>query len=180
MPEAETLDIAASAIALGDDPLRFFLAEHQRHRQFCRVLNETASTKVFDEPRLRRIIAFLRHDMALHFTDEEQDLFPLLRLRATPEDDIDLVLERLSAEHGTDLDVARNVRAALEACIASRQAPGLQPDVKRALEDMASKELQHLALENAVVLPIARLRLTANDLTEMASRLAARRTPKSP
>ncbi|MFN3467316.1 MAG: PCRF domain-containing protein, partial [Candidatus Brocadiales bacterium] len=37
------------------------------------------------------------------------------------------------------------------------------------------KELQHLALENAVVLPIARLRLTAKDLQAMSRRLAARR-----
>ena len=41
--------------------------------------------------------------------------------------------------------------------------------------DVLRRDLRHLALENAVVLPIARLRLSAEDLLALSRRLAARR-----
>jgi len=156
-------------------PLDWFFAEHYRHRQFCRLMNEVAAAHVFDEERVAGLVQFLRQDLAVHIIDEEQDLFPLLRRRAEPEDAVEHVLGRLSVEHKADAEQARQLRACLEACLAARRAPGMDPSARKALQAFAAQELHHLALENAVVLPIARLRLTPKDLEGMSRRLAARR-----
>lgn len=156
-------------------PLDWFFAEHYRHRQFCRLLSDAAEAHVFDGPRLERLLGFMRRDLALHIVDEEEDLFPLLRRRALAEDNIDTVLGQLAAEHRADADQARMVQAHLEACLESRSAPGLDPEARKAMQNLAKHEFRHLALENAVVLPIARLRLTEDDLAAMGRRLAARR-----
>jgi iron-sulfur cluster repair protein YtfE (RIC family) len=157
------------------EPLEWYFAEHYRHRQFCRLVATVAAAHVFDGARITAVLEFIRNDLALHIIDEEEDLFPLLRRRALPEDDIEGALGRLAAEHKADAVCAQTVREHLEACLASRSAPGMNTAARRALQDFASQELRHLALENAVVLPIARLRLTEDDLRAMSRRLAARR-----
>src|SRR5690606_3657521 len=128
-----------------------------------------------DGRRVTRLVEFLRNDLPLHIIDEEQDLFPLLRRRVLPEDEVETVLGRLSAEHRADAAQGREVRALLEDALERQAAPGMDPAARKALRGFASQELQHLALENAVVLPIARLRLTAKDLAGLGRRLAARR-----
>lgn len=157
------------------DPLDWFFAEHYRQRQFYRLVNDVAAANVFDGGRMTRLLDFLRHDLALHVIDEEEDLFPLLRRRALPEDEVEQVLDLLSTEHRSDMTQAQTLRVHLEACLLDRKAPGLEPGVRKIMQDFATQALRHLALENAVVLPIARLRLSADDLADMARRLAARR-----
>jgi len=161
--------------ALMAEPLEWFFAEHFRHRQFCRLVQETAAAHVFDGERLTRLLEFLRNELALHIIDEEEDLFPLLRRRAQPEDDIERVLGLLSAEHRADAALADVVRGHVDACLEARTAPGMVPAARKAMQDFADQELRHLALENAVVLPMARMRLTPADLRSMSRRIAARR-----
>jgi hemerythrin-like domain-containing protein len=156
-------------------PLDWFTAEHYRHRQFCALMHELAESQGFEPEALSAAIAFLRHELGRHVSEEEEDLFPLLRSRALPEDDIEAVLERLSGEHDGDRAFAHSVRAHLERCLETRTPPGLDPSVALALGAFASQELRHLALENAVVLPLARLRLRPEDLEALARTLAGRR-----
>lgn len=157
------------------EPLDWFFAEHFRHRQFCRLMNEVAAAHVFDGERITRLVEFLRNDLPLHIIDEEQDLFPLLRRRVLPEDEVEQALGMLSAEHKADAMAAQQVRDCLEACLARQAAPGMDPVSRKVLQGFATQELRHLALENAVILPIARLRLSPQDLESMSRRLAARR-----
>lgn len=157
------------------EPLEWFFAEHFRHRLFCRLINEVAAAHVFDGERVTKLVEFLKNDLPIHIIDEEQDLFPLLRRRALPEDEVEKVLGLLSAEHKADAAKAQTVRTHLETALQGQTAPGMEPASRKALEDFASQELRHLALENAVVLPIARRRLTARDLRSLSRRLAARR-----
>ena len=156
-------------------PLDWFQAEHHRHRQFCALMHELAASAVFEAEPIRELIDFLRDELGRHLTDEEEDLFPLLRQRALPEDDVDQVLSRLYAEHKGDLVHGQALRTHLERCRETRTAPGLDPAASLALDAFASQELRHLALENAVVLPLARLRLTTKDLKGLSRGLAARR-----
>lgn len=166
---AETPDLLLS------DPIAWFFAEHHRHRQFCDLMQRTSMVTTYDEVVLSWLLDFVAHELALHVLDEEEDLFPLMRARAQPEDDLDKVLGRLSGEHAKDLTRAAAVRRHLEACL-RQQVPISRNNVRRrALESFAIHERGHLALENAVVLPIARLRLTERDLVELSSRLASRR-----
>jgi len=175
MHSAPPADIEEIPRELLHEPLDWFFAEHYRHRQLCRMIEEVAASPTFNAGRISQIIDFIRYDLALHIIDEEEDLFPLLRRRALPEDEIENVLGRLSAEHRTDATQSQVVRERLEAALIAQRAPALDPEVKSVLLTFARHELRHLALENAVVLPIARLRLTAADLAALSRRLAARR-----
>ncbi|TAJ70282.1 MAG: hemerythrin domain-containing protein [Phenylobacterium sp.] len=167
--------VAETPDDLLSDPIAWLFAEHHRHRQFCDLMQRTSMATNYDEALLSWLLDFVVHELALHVLDEEEDLFPLMRARAQPEDDLDKVLTRLSGEHAKDLTRAAAVRRHLETCL-RQQAPISRSNVRRrALESFAVQERSHLALENAVVLPIARLRLTERDLVELSNRLATRR-----
>lgn len=157
------------------DPLAWFYAEHLRHRQFCDLMQRTSMATTYDGEALSWLLDFVVHELALHVLDEEEDLFPLMRIRAQPEDDLDKVLSRLSREHAKDLTRAAAVGRHLETCLRARVPISRNNVRRRALESFAIHERSHLALENAVVLPIARLRLTERDLFELSGRLATRR-----
>jgi hemerythrin-like domain-containing protein len=157
------------------DPIAWFFAEHQRHRQFCDVMQRAAMETTYDEVLIRWLLDFVIYDMALHVLDEEEDLFPLMRTRAQPEDKLDNVLGRLQDEHAKDLTAAAAVRQHLETCLRQQVPIGRNNVRRRALESFATQERGHLALENAVVLPLARLRLTERDLLYLSNRLATRR-----
>lgn len=167
--------VAETPEDLLSDPIAWFFAEHQRHRQFCDLMQRTSMAATYDEEVLRWLLDFVVHELALHVLDEEEDLFPLMRGRAEPEDELDKVLKRLSGEHAKDLTRAAAVRQHLETCLRQRVPISRNNVRRRALESFAVQERSHLALENAVVLPIARLRLTERDLVELSSRLATRR-----
>ena len=70
---------------------------------------------------------------------------------------------------------ASQVSDLLKTCLLKETAPGLDPARRKILSEFASQERRHLGLENAVILPIARLRLDADDLATLGRRLAARR-----
>lgn len=156
-------------------PLDFFFAEHFRHRQLCGLIDHLSTATFFDPGPIAEVVDFLRFEAPIHIIDEEEDLFPLLRRRCLAEDEVEGVLGVLSAEHKADGVLGKVVRTYLECCLATRAAPGATLEGRRDLAAFATQERRHLALENAVVLPIARQRLTAEDLAGLARRLAARR-----
>ena len=157
------------------NPLDFLFAEHFRHRELCNLLEELALATRQEALLTREIIAFLSHDMALHVQDEELDLFPLLRLRSTPEDGIERVLSALTAEHAGDRYLASVVVAGLQRALAEARPIAAQADLREAMIDLARNERRHLALENAIVLPLARRRLAESDFAELAARMLRRR-----
>jgi iron-sulfur cluster repair protein YtfE (RIC family) len=180
---APRLTLVREVEALPEDlirePLAFLFAEHWRHRQYCRALSEVAQLAAVAPRLLRQMAAFLRVDMGLHVEDEEQDFFPLLRARAEPGDDLDRVLGILSADHDTDRALARAIITGLEeaakACTGPAAISGLPEDIAR----FVTHQMRHIALENAVVLPIARLRLDAADRDGLAEALKARRAARA-
>jgi hemerythrin-like domain-containing protein len=161
--------------ALLEDPLDWFFAEHYRHRQACSLMEHVAQAMEFDEAAIRGLLDFVQDEMALHLVDEDEDLFPLLRRRALPEDDIERILGLLSADHRQDRRQATLLAHVLQAALDGGQAPGADPAGREALTTFAKHERRHLALENAIVLPIARQRLSASDLADLSQRLGARR-----
>lgn len=157
------------------DPLGFLFAEHHRHRQLCRVLQHLADSQVFEGALIAAADDYLRRDLALHVSDEEEDLFPLLRRRCPPEDEIDRIIRRLSADHAEDHSLAQAVRMFFARALEERRAVGAYPGARVVLRRFADQERAHLALENAVVMPIARARLDAADRKGLARRFARRR-----
>jgi iron-sulfur cluster repair protein YtfE (RIC family) len=141
----------------------------------CKVLEYLAVAPSFDAGLIASTDDFIRYDLALHVIDEEEDLFPLLRRRCSEEDDIEDVLGRLSADHALDQELARVVRTLFAQSLEGRVAPSALTGGPRALLQLARQEKSHMALENAVVMPLARRRLTPDDLEALSLRLAARR-----
>ena len=155
-------------------PLDYILADHLRQRVLCVLCDSIAIDASLDVEAVSEVVDYLSNDMVVHVIDEEQDLFPLLRRRADPEDDIESVLGRLSGEHAHDETLAREIITGLRDALAS---PGdtLSARLILSLKQFAHGQRQHLALENATVMPLAKVRLTGKDLKELSGRMAARR-----
>lgn len=157
------------------EPLSWLFAEHYRHRQLCALIERIGTASVVLRDEMGEALAFLRHDLPLHVIDEEDDLFPLLRRRCGPEDELGRTLGILSADHRKDMDAAAILTALMEEALRTGRPPGGDLEARRRFVDFANQERRHIALENAIVLPIARLRLTPDDLAGLSRRLAARR-----
>ena len=171
----DNLEIEDLPPTLMTAPLDWLAAEHQRHRQFCLLLSGFASARAFDAEQARKLLAFMAKEFAFHVAEEEEDLFPLLQRRALREDNIEAALSRLVAEHRAEAAQAEKIQVFLKNALESRTAPALDPAAVVALSEFASSKLRHLALENAVILPIARLRLSGRDLAVLGRQIATRR-----
>jgi hypothetical protein len=170
-------DIAAlrpPRFALLEEPLEYILADHFRQRSLCAALQRFAAAGFALRAEADAVVGFMEMDLHLHHEDEEKDLFPRLRRRALPEDDLGVALARLSDDHRRGLQMASDIVAALAASPAeSRQR--LTPQACDLMRAYAASEHRHLAVENAVVLTIARIRLTRGDLKAMSRAMKSRR-----
>lgn len=153
-------------------PLDYLLADHFRQRTLCRMIDQIANAQERDDACIAAVLRFLSEDFGPHMLDEEEDLFPLLRRRAEPEDQIDDVLGALSQEHTTDGLDADAIKKGLAEVDAEGQ---FTPVFRDLLHRFAANEKRHLIVENAIVLPLARVRLKASDLRQLGRRMAARR-----
>lgn len=162
--------------AIVSDPLLFLDMECDRLRLGCVLIDKLARRGDGDPQLLPTLITFIRVQVPMHLDDESEDLFPLLRLRARRDDDIAAMLGKLSADHPL-------IRARL--ALLAPLLEGFWADQDRAtplsseLAAAAAQIRQHLALLNAVVLPIARLRLIPQDLMALSQAMISRRAAKS-
>jgi iron-sulfur cluster repair protein YtfE (RIC family) len=157
------------------DPLAFLTAEHGRHRLLCDTLLAADSAAAIEPADARSLVELLTYDLALHVIDEEEDLFPLLRRRGLPEDEIETVLGELSGEHADEQKIAHEIVAGLRHALAKGWATTAVAGLHEHLRGLARVERWHLAREDAVVLPIARRRLGPDDQADLGQRMAARR-----
>ena len=157
-------------------PIEFVLADHDRQRVQFAALERLAND--LDAPDARAIAAaileFLETKLPLHVQDEERDLFPLLRRRAEPDDGFDVLLGLLQDEHAVNEEYYRDVLGPLRT-----MAGGGKPARPEAFAAQARAfsifERRHLAWENDAILPLARKRLTPEDLRTLGQKMAARR-----
>lgn len=179
MPAAIIRDLDEDAIGTLDrsllaKPLEFIVADHLRQRNLCCIMERLA-----DEPLLNHALAgavadHISGEMTIHVIDEEEDLFPLLRRRASPEDEVERVLGLLSREHREDDRLAETIVAGLRQAI-DANADELSFALRDALRNFVRRQRRHLAVENAIVMPLAEIRLTQNDREGLARRMAVRR-----
>ena len=118
-------------------------------------------------------LAHLVHEAPAHALDEEDDLFPLLRRRALPEDDLEATLIRLDGDHEHGRHLAETAKPILAEM--ARDGCASVGDRRAMLTRLAGHERRHLIVENAIILPLAAARLTPSDLRTLALRMAARR-----
>lgn len=167
--------IDALPVELLSSPLDFLFAEHLRQRQFAKLL-----TLIADGVINRRTIAgaasFMENDLAQHILDEEVSFFPLLKPLCEAEDNIDALLDLLAAEHREDEEASVAVLGILRE-MAAGEEPGQMG--QSALRDFAEHLRHHLALENGVLLPLARARMTPDALSLLWQLMEMRRGARS-
>lgn len=174
MPRDET---DPPPLALLAEPLAYILAAHQRQRAICNRLRGLAVEQAVSRREADRMSAYLTEDLPLHQEDEDLDLYPALRRRALPADGLGATLARLEAEHRAGAALAGRIAAALAAQPDHAELP-LDPEARAAMQAYATSELRHLAIENAVVLALARIRLKRPDLKTISRNMKARRKVK--
>jgi hemerythrin-like domain-containing protein len=154
-----------------DAPLDYFLAEHHRQRQAASQLLAIADGAC-DPGGVKRLLEFLEEDFARHIAEEESAFFPLLRSVCLAEDVVEALLSRLALEHGQDESVGDQVFDILRALGAGKKPTPV--DASR-LRYFAEHLKRHIALENAVLLPLARARFTPEKERALAAILRERR-----
>jgi hemerythrin-like domain-containing protein len=166
-------------LAMAEDlrhPIEYLFTEHDRQRVFCAALERLAEAPDSVDARelAGDVLDYVETRLGPHYGDEEKDLFPLLKARADPDDGIDVILAMLSEEHQADDVLLQRLLGPLRAIAEDRRPADA---VAFAADARAFSVLQrrHLAWENGTVLPLARRRLGADDLADLARRMAARR-----
>lgn len=154
-----------------DRPIDYLAADHARQRHAADILTRL-SEGAFDRDGVRRLASFMAVDFAMHIADEEQSLFPILAQRRKPEDHLEAIIEVLHEEHAEDNALARIVAHVLSAAVVTGR---IDMDGYGALKAFASHVHEHISLEDGVLIPIARLRLTKTDLTSLSEAMRKRR-----
>jgi hypothetical protein len=166
--------VEAIPLSLIDRPLDYILADHYRMRSVCGALRRFAQTGQATRIEADRVSAFLEQDLPLHHDDEDQDLFPAVRRRALPEDDLGSALARLSADHRLADPMVDTIIATLGAT-GNAAIVTLERPVQELMRAYAASEHRHLAIENGIVMAIARIRLKPADLKAISRGMKHRR-----
>lgn len=159
--------------ALLGNPLDFIQDDHLREREICVMIDWVATADASDLDLAEHILSFLRNELPQHLADEEEDLFPLLRRRCEPDDEIDRAIRRLSTDHAHASADTPHVVTILDRLTC--EGTGLSALSRKTLAQYATHSRHHLILENAIILPFARLRLINSDLDTLRLRMLQRR-----
>lgn len=155
------------------DPLDFIARDHLLIRTICTEMERLVQSETVDPETAHRIHRFLVDELPLLISDEDEDLFPLLLRRSQPEDDMQRLSVRLDAEHTGVVELIPAVTAIFGDLATGNGTPDESDRAKVA--SFAAHMRRHLIFENAIVLPFARLRLTAQDLETLRLRMRDRR-----
>ncbi len=159
--------------ALIASPLDFISADHLRERQICAVIDGLAAAVSLDRHAALTVLRFLNEELNVHMRDEAEDLFPLLARRCPAEDDIGRVITRICTDLNEATVLLPQVRTILAHCLDTGN--DLAAEDCKTLIGFAGHVRRHLATENAILLPIARLRLTRRDLHNLSRHMRSRR-----
>jgi hemerythrin-like domain-containing protein len=164
-----------------DEPLEMLAACHSRIEEKLVVLErlgphlETKGCDAEAQSAAQSVLRYFDTSGVWHHQDEDEDLFPLLRVRAASQGraGVAAAIEELEREHETMDAQWRRLRQRLLAI--AEGEPRL--DVEEVAR-FAWLYRRHMDRENAAVLPFAREALRAEELAALGSHMAARRTLK--
>lgn len=154
-------------------PLEFISEDHQRERQICSVIDGLIMAISLDRQAALAVLRFVNEELNVHLRDEAEDLFPLLMQRCKVEDAIEDALDRIKADQLAVIRLLPDVRSALAGCLDT--GADLSASERAMLTQFAAHMRHHLIAENAILLPIARVRLTQADLQLLSDHMRARR-----
>lgn len=165
-------DFATSARLLAN-PLDFIGEDYLRERRICAVIEGLAMDASLDRQEAMTVLRFLNEEMNVHLRDEVEDLFPLLSRRCTVEDSIDSAISRIKADQNEAMRLLPEMRATLAGCLDT--GADLTVEGRALLMRFTGYVRRHLMAEIAILLPIARARLTRADLRMLSQHMRSRR-----
>lgn len=163
-----------------DEPLEILEACHGRIeaqlKTLERLLNHLPDHGA-DKQACQAAQAILRYfDTAgqHHHEDEEQDLFPLLKVRAADSlaEEVQVLVQDLLADHVLMSSAWRTVRQQLVSLVDGDRSALSEPSVQL----LATRYRRHIDRENQVVLPLARRLLTPQDIMNLSQAMTMRRS----
>jgi hemerythrin-like domain-containing protein len=168
------------------DPTGLLSDCHRRIEMFLGSLQAVAEliqSPLTDESRatLESALRYFRDSAPKHTADEEESLFPRLRQLQDPE--IETALKTLDALEG-DHRKAEALHAEVDAlgiqclekqCLAATEAARF----RRAVSDLASIYRQHIRVEDDIVFPAAKRKLSSPQSSAIADEMANRRNLRS-
>lgn len=158
------------------DPLTVLIEDRLSCRHAMADLMSLASAPEPDRATAEAAMRFLRDEIPQQLACTKLDLFPILRQRAEPEDCVEMLFARLERD---DLDAAEARNPALKILWAMSVGRRVSAERRARLSAYAVMECKRVALENAVMLPLARVRLTTADREQLLWRMSRRRGPQS-
>jgi len=182
-PRSATAEATPLALNSKPDPAAFRLpldvivSDHFNQRLVCERLEAMVAGLEQGKPTREmaaEVLTFMTGDLVAHTADEEDGLFPLLEKRCLPEDRLGEILGQLTYEHQLDDDLVEFLTDDLSAMAEGRMLPNPQHFAINATV-YAKTQTRHLAWENRVVIPLARRRLTSDDLEQLGRDMATRR-----
>ncbi|XXF79899.1 hemerythrin domain-containing protein [Myxococcaceae bacterium GXIMD 01537] len=167
------------ATALPHDALHHMLACHERMRHFgalARHLGEAEDASPEEHARAAsQLLRFFSLGLPLHVDDEDHSLMPLLLEGGAPRPIVKRLWE-LDRQHYA-LDTL--VDALLPLWSELREDPSRHAQLSSLLREggrrLAALSVEHLALEEEHLYPVARERLSGEDLRTLASDMRRRR-----
>lgn len=157
-------------LAVLQNPLDYIAEDHMREREICAMLDQLAAETSYDPDTGDQIRCFLKYQLPAHLEDEEIDLFPMMLKRCEPEDEIEPVIRELRGDHGHAATDGAVILGLLD-----EPGKGFSARACAQMVAFAKHARRHLIVENAIILPIARARLTPDDLRIMLQHMLERR-----
>lgn len=165
--------LAATDPELLATPLDFIAEDHDRIREMCALIEQIAGGSDTPPEIVARLTRFVRSELPVLIADESSDLLPLMHRRCHPEDEIVRLRARLDAEHDTAMSLLPDVLETLGALEAGRR--DVPASSLTLLQNFAAHLHRHLIFESAILIPLARARLTPDDLKTLRARMTERR-----
>lgn len=150
------------------DPLSLLEEEHELQRELCNVLETLADDlpNTFDKNLAGVAVSILENSMERHMKFEDEALFPLLRENISKGDIIHAALHCLEEEHERDcanlFEITEALKSAIEEnCITNAEMFGYM------LRGFFECLRRHVAWEDKVIIPAARMALSPSELTKL-------------
>lgn len=138
--------------------------EHQAERNLCDMLERIADSLLepLDTVLASTGIVALRSCLKRHVALEEIYLYPVLTKRLCPGDLAENLLEHIRFEHTADESLAHDTADQLEQALGSGRVENPEM-LGYMLRGFFECRRRHIAWEDAIILPLARYRLSAKD-----------------
>jgi len=162
----------ATDMMLLEDPLEYLSEDHFRAKTVCETIRRVVKSDAPGKTDLVEILSFLRSELPLLLHDEDDDLCELLRTRVLPEDGFEHLSQKVVELHKS-IDLKRlQLIEAVENLVAGKE--DMAPQFLIMLSELEREVREDMIMENAKLMPLARARLTPDDIAKLRSLMLRR------